>query len=426
MATDVIRTDYLLSKININNQIYEIKDAALEAIVKTLGAAAFKDLDNALTDAGQGLATSGVIKSYVDAQVGAINKFDVRIYTELPTASADTMYILGLVQDPDAQAGNYIEYITIRTGTEGDYSYNWEKIGTTKTDLADYLTKNATVAGVAFGDDKVISAAELKIALGLGALAYKDSATGTVDGQTISGVKATGTSTGSIDVVLNQTSTAASLTKADYTPEGDVTGTVVANGSVSIAKNDDGTQISGTVSAPTITVTPSTDSIKKVTSVGTLPSKAADTFTPNGTDTFTQGSQAAWSAAVTNETLSFSFTANTLPTFTQGAKASFTEGAFDAGTLPQLAAEGTSVVTGITSATADAPVFTGDKFGATFTGSSANIAASFTGSKATGVLVTGVNYDKASVNSSNTKFNGAAITLNVGDITVASKEVTVQ
>ena len=415
-----------ISQVLINHQYYEIKDATLEAIIETLGDAAFKDLDNALTDAGQGLATSGVIKSYVDAQVGAINKFDVRIYTTLPTASASTMYILGLVQDPDAEAGNYIEYITIRTGSEGDYSYAWEKIGSTKTDLADYLTKNATVAGVAFGDDKAISTAELKTALGLGDLAYKDSATGTVAGQTISGVKATGTSTGSIDVVLNQTSTAASLTKADYTPEGDVTGTVVANGSVSIAKSNDGTQISGTVSAPTITVTPNTDSIKKVISVGTLPSKASDTFTPNGDDQFTQGTQAAWSAAVANETLSFSFTANDLPTFTQGDKASFSEGAFDAGSLPQLAATGTTVVTGISSATADAPVFTGDKFGATFTGSSANIAASFAGTKAAGALVTGVNYDKASVNATDTKFNGAAISLNVGDITVASKQVTVQ
>ena len=85
-----------------------------------------------------------------------------------------------------------------------------------------------------------------------------------------------------------------------------------------------------------MTVTPATDTIKKVTSVGTLPTKAADTFTPNGDDNFTAGSKAAWSANVdeTSETLSFSFTANDLPTFTQGAKASYKEGAFDAGTLP--------------------------------------------------------------------------------------------
>ena len=263
--------------------------------------------------------------------------------------------------------------------------------------------------------------------MGLGALAKKDSATGTVAGQTISGLKAKGTTAGSIAVELTQTSTAASLTKSDYTPSGDVTGTVVANGTVSIAKDaNKGTQISGSVSAPTVTVTPSTDTIKKVTSVGTLPSKAKDTFTPNGDDEFSAGSQAAWSANVDDksETLSFSFTPNTLPTFTQGAKASYTEGAFNAGTLPELAAAGTTVVTGITSATASAPVFTGDKFAASFTGASADITATFTGEKTS--VVSGVSYDKAGVDAEKTKFTGAAVELAVDNVVVTAKEVTVQ
>lgn len=180
------------------------------------------------------------------------------------------------------------------------------------------------------------------------------------------------------------------------------------------------------MSAPTVTVTPATDTIKKVTSVGTLPTKAADTFTPNGDDTFTAGSQAAWSANVDeeSETLSFSFTANDLPTFKQGAKASYTEGTFNAGSLPTLAAEGTSVVTGITSATATAPVFTGDKFAATFTGDNNTVNASFAGDEVQ--VVSGVTYDKATVNAAGTTFTADAVTLNVGEITVAAKDVTVQ
>ena len=267
----------------------------------------------------------------------------------------------------------------------------------------------------------------LKADLGLGALAYKNSATGTVPGQTITGVKATGTSAGSIEVGLTQTSTAATLTKSDYTPSGDITGSVTAVGSVSIAKDaDNGTQISGSVSAPTVTITPNTDSIKKVTSVGTLPTKAADTFTPNGDDIFTQGSQAAWNANVddASETLSFSFTANTLPTFIQGAKASYTEGTFNAGTLPTLADTATTVMTGVKSAEASAPVFTGDKFAASFTGAAADITATFAGEKTS--VVSGVNYDKATVDTSTTKFTGAAMELDVGDIAVAAKDVTVQ
>lgn len=298
-------------------------------------------------------------------------------------------------------AGSWIEL-----GDEGIYALKSVTIGTQD------LSKN-------------ISLDVLKTDLGLGKLAYKDSATGTVAGETISGVKAIGNSAGSIDVALTQTATAATLSHEDYTPAGNVTGTVVANGSVGIAKSDAGTQISGSVSAPTVTVTPATDAIKKVTSVGTLPSKAADTFVANGDDTFTAGSQAAWSASVDdNETLSFSFTTNTLPTFIQGAKASFTEGTFNAGTLPELAAEGTTVVTGITKAEASAPVFTGDKFAATFTGASADISATFAGEKKS--IVSGVTYDKAAVDTANTKFNPAAVELAVGDITVASKSVTVQ
>lgn len=49
----------------------------------------------------------------------------------------------------------------------------------------------------------------------------------------------------------------------------------------------------GSVSAPAITITPSTEVVKGVNSVGSLP---------------------AWSASVTDETLSFSFSAGALPT----------------------------------------------------------------------------------------------------------------
>ena len=169
-----------------------------------------------------------------------------------------------------------------------------------------------------------------------------------------------------------------------------------------------------------------TDTIKKVTSVGTLPTKAADTFTPNGDDKFTAGSKATWSANVdeASETLSFSFTANDLPTFKQGAKASYTEGTFNAGKLPELAAAGTQVVTGITSATATAPVFTGDKFAASFTGTSADITATFAGEKTS--VVSGVSYDKAGVDAEKTKFTAGTVELAVDDVVVTAKEVTVQ
>lgn len=392
----------VISKLTVGDQVYYLKDAEARALLLQLGDAAKKNVAAGVAAGEEGLVTGAQVQAAIAGLSGAMHfagKVDALPESVAGYESGDVIIV-----------GNK-EYVCdgekwVELGDEGIYALKSVKIGTQSL-AAD------------------ISLDTLKADLGLGDLAYKSSAEGTVAGQTISGVKANGNSAGSIDVALTQTATAATLAHEDYTPAGDISGTVVANGSVGIAKSEEGTQISGSVSAPTVTVTPATDAIKKVVSVGTLPTKAADTFVANGDDTFTQGSQAAWSASVDdNETLSFSFTANTLPTFVQGAKASFTEGEFTQGTLPELAAEGTTVVTGITEAKASAPVFTGDKFAATFTGASADISATFSGEKKS--IVSGVTYDKAAVDTANTKFNPAAIELEVGDIVVTSKAVTVQ
>lgn len=391
----------VISKLTIGDKTYYLKDAEVRALLETLGNAAQKDVAAGVSAEEQGLVTGAQVQAAIANLTGAMHFVGVK--ESLPeTAKDGDVVIIGVKEYVYANNGWH------ELGDETLYALKTFKIGT--QDLSGTFSLDT-----------------LKTDLGLGALAYKSSATGNVPGQTITGVKAKGTSVGSIEVGLTQTSTAATLTKSDYTPSGDVTGSVTAAGSVSIAKDaDNGTQISGSVSAPIVTITPNTDTIKKVTSVGTLPTKAADTFTPNGDDTFTAGSQAAWSANVddASETLSFSFTANTLPTFTQGAKASYAEGTFDAGTLPTLAEAATTVMTGVKSAEASAPVFTGDKFAASFTGTSADITATFAGEKTS--VVSGVNYDKATVDATATKFTGAAMELDVDDIAVAAKDVTVQ
>lgn len=395
----------VISKLTIDKKTYYLKDAEVRELLKTLGTAAKKDVAAGVGADEQGLVTGAQVQAAIAGIAGSMH------FRGVVSATSD-------IKDP---APGDVVIVGVKEYVYGGEPADWHELG----DESIYALKSFKIGTQAL--EGTFSLETLKTDLGLGALAYKSSATGTVAGQTITGVKATGTSAGSIEVGLTQTSTAATLTKSDYTPSGDITGSVTAAGSVSIAKDaDNGTQISGSVSAPTVTVTPNTDTIKKVTSVGTLPSKAADTFTPNGDDTFTAGSQAVWKANVdeASETLSFSFTANTLPTFKQGAKASYSEGAFDKGTLPELAETGTTVVTGIKSATASAPTFTGDKFAATFAGASADITATFAGNKTS--VVSGVNYDKASVDATKTKFTGAALELAVGDIAVAAKEVTVQ
>lgn len=395
----------VISKLTIGDKTYYLKDAEVRELLATLGTAAQKDVAAGVGADEQGLVTGAMVQKAIASISGSMH------FRGVVTSFDD-------VTDP--VAGDVV-LIGVKEYVYGGEPATWHELG----DETLYALKSITIGTQDLSAN--INLDTLAADMGLGKLAKKDSATGTVAGQTITGLKAKGTTNGSIAVELTQTSTAATLTKSDYTPSGDVAGTVVANGTVSIAKDaENGVQISGSVSAPTVTVTPATDTIKKVTSVGTLPTKAADTFTPNGDDKFTAGSKATWSANVdeASETLSFSFTANDLPTFTQGAKASYTEGTFNAGKLPELAAAGTQVVTGITSATATAPVFTGDKFAASFTGTSADITATFAGEKTS--VVSGVSYDKAGVDAEKTKFTAGTVELAVDDVVVTAKEVTVQ
>ena len=395
----------VISKLTIGEKTYYLKDAEARELLATLGNAAKKDVAAGVGADEQGLVTGAMVQAAIADIASSMH------FRGMFTSTAE-------VTDP--AAGDVI-IVGVKEYVYGGDPADWHELG----DETLYALKTVTIGTQNLSAN--INLDTLATDMGLGKLAKKDSATGTVAGQTITGVKATGNVTGSIAVALNQTATAATLAKSAYSPAGTIAADVTATGKVSIAKDaENGVQISGSVSAPTVTVTPATDSIKKVTSVGTLPTKAADIFTANGDDTFTAGSKAAWSANVdeTSETLSFSFTANDLPTFKQGAKASYTEGTFDAGTLPELAAEGTAVVTGITSATATAPVFTGDKFTATFTGDKTTVNASFTGTEVQ--VVSGVTYDKATVNAAETTFTADAVELAVGDIAVAAKDVTVQ
>lgn len=393
----------VISKLKIGEQTYYLKDAEARELLALLGTAAKKDVAAGVSAEEQGLVTGAQVQAAIAGISGSMH------FRGVVSATSD-------IKDP---APGDVVIIGVKEYVYGGEPAAWHELG----DESIYALKEVTIGTQNLSAN--INLDTLATDMGLGKLAKKDSATGTVPGQTISGIKATGNSAGSIDVELTQTPTAATVATKTQAITGEVTGTVVANGSVGIAKSDAGTQISGSVSAPTVTVTPSTDTIKKVTSVGTLPTKAADTWNAGTLPSFTQGAKAQWSASVDDhETLSFSFTANGDDTFSKGTLPNYVEGTFTQGTLPTLAAAGTTVVTGITSATASAPVFTGDKFAATFTGSSADISATFAGDSIQ--VVDTVTYDKAAVDADATKFNPAAIELAVGDIAVTAKSVTVQ
>ena len=82
-------------------------------------------------------------KSQVDTLLDTINAFDYVVASSLPTASANTMYKIYLIPSADPQTQNVKdEYITIRGGSAGSYTYSWEQIGSTAIDLTGYATES--------------------------------------------------------------------------------------------------------------------------------------------------------------------------------------------------------------------------------------------------------------------------------------------
>ncbi|MCC8068796.1 MAG: hypothetical protein LIO71_03470 [Ruminococcus sp.] len=182
----------------------------------------------------------------------------------------------------------------------------------------------------------------------LGDLAYKNTASGSV---TATGSVSQPTFTGSAVAFTP----AGTVTVASYTPAGTVSAPTFTGSEASYTPEGSVTVASytpaGTVSAPTITTTPTTSSMYSMTGVGTLPSCTLP----------------ALACTVSDENLTLSWT----------------DGSFDAGTLPTRGTA-TAVVTSV-SATASAPTFTGTAKAptATFSGTEGSITAAGTVSKPT-------------------------------------------
>lgn len=426
----------LLSKVVINGSTYDLKDAVARTKVETLigshavealGAAAWQAV--AANISGTGLIDAATVKSYVDSQVGQVHSFDVVIdaagTTAGPsvTASADTMYKIYMVPDEQASAGAYIEWITIRSGAEGAYTYAWEKIGSTKTDLSGYVSNEIKIAGLQLNKD--ITVAELQNALGLKAFAYADKGTATVAAQTVQGVKATGTSTGSITGAMAYTATNIEST-GKVTATGSVTGDAIKGGSIAVtlkdaeaataatvtteaykpagsvnssfvADADNGVAIAGTVSKPTATVTPATATVQEMKTAGTAYSitegaveKAADAKSAFATE----GVVATVNEA--NETLTFT-AAGTSQAVTASGDVEYTAPVLS-GALPTFGASA-AVMTGAT-VDVSQPTFIGNKYA---------VNSSFAGTEVEDMKVTGVTYVKQAVNTAT--FTPVAATL---------------
>lgn len=416
----------VLSKVKIGEQTYWLKDADVRAILDTFGTIVTYNISTSALDVNESIPNAGQIKAYLESQIQGLT--GAMHFAGVVEREAEESDLDALEREfPDAESGD----VAVMQDNKKEYIFDgttWREIGDeglylSKADAeATYVPKTATIAGVDLQDN--IEANELETALGLGGLAKKDSATTTLTDYANGITGASYTPAGTVSVTLSQTATKVA-SEGKFTPAGTVAGNVTATGTVAIAAdNENGFQVTGTVAAPTVTVTPQTAEIRGITGVGTLPSYTAAQYTaPSVTESKSAFATAGMVAAVDGTdtemlVISAAGTAEAL-TSTGFNAGSFTDGQFSAGTLPTMA-EPTAVMTGAT-ASASAPTFTGGKIAATFTGTQAAISATFTGTEGD-VSVSG-NYDKAGVQTST--FSGTEATI-TPTLKTGNKEVTVQ
>lgn len=473
----------VLSKVKIGENYYYLKDADVRAILEAINANVYEKLKldlGAIKDGNKqnGLAVVSDIKAYVD-EMKEIAFDVVKVDAEVITSATAEKYNLYrnsivLVENQEAAAGSCIEYVIIK---DGEASYKWEQIGTTKVSLSDYVLKTLTIAGIDLQDN--ITAAELQDALGLKKLAYKDSAKGTIS--TADSATLTYTPAGTVNVTLAQTEKAVAST-GKFTPAGSITGSAISGGSIEVTLKDAAVASdvsltkgdytpAGTISKPAITLTKGTAKavVTGVTSAGTAPSIETGFYTAGSAATYehtgfsggslgaaskalfategikatvgTEGNDAEcliFSAATTSNAVTeqgqFTAAVYGTDTFNGGSATLIDTSKFNAGSMPTFSTGSVDVIE--SAALAEAPKFTGTVAtdalvtGATYVKQVVD-AASFNGTAATlgfsgtegDVAVTG-NYKEASVESA--AFTGTAAATDAVTLVKTNKDVTVE
>lgn len=346
MAQTYANNDNVLSKVKFGNTTYYLKDAAARAILDTFGNAVTYNVADSIANNGTGLVTSDQVYDFVNHQIGAVGDI-----LNLLSASDHTQ-----VANPAPG-----DFVVESDGKEWLYDGTaWREVGSESA----YVLKTFTIAGIDMQDN--ITATELKTALELGALAYKDN--GSVKVTTIDSMTQFSTGkAGSYNVSSTPVSVPATYDALDVTPAGSVTitaGTAAAASydkttsvSISAAAPVEGTSVAnytpaGTVTVSNISITPSTASVATVTNSGTAYQLSAGSVS-QGSDTTgsfaTEGVVASIGTGNEAETLILT-TASTSSAVTSSGTVTYTDPTLS-GSLPTFGSE--SVVTGISSASAD-------------------------------------------------------------------------
>lgn len=341
----------VLSKVKLGNSVYYLKDADVRAILDTFGNVVTYNVADAIADGGTGLATADQVYDYVNRQIGAVGDI-ITLLTETDHEE---------VESPAAG-----DFVVEEDGSEWLYDgTSWREVGTEGA----YVLKTFTIAGIDMQD--AITANELKTALGLKALAYKDN--GSVSISTIDSIDSFTTGkAGSYNVSSTPVSVPATYSALDVTPAGSVS---ITPGTAAAASYDKATSVSvataapaegqsatytpsGSVSVTNITVTPSTGSAATVTSAGQAYQLSAGSVT-HAADTTSAFATAGVVATVGTgndaETLILT-AASTSDAVTAVGAITYTDPTLS-GSLPTFGTQ--DVVTGISGASASAS-FSGD------------------------------------------------------------------
>lgn len=487
----------LLSKIKIGDVVYELKDliareGVKEVYDKLVALSAQHGTDvaaiNALIEA---LDSSKADKEQVAKDIKAAVDAEAEIARAAEKANADEIarvegaldgrldkveaFFEGAAEDSEGlnDALDTLKEIQAFINTEGttadkmvkDIAANAEAIaqevkdrgaadealGKRIDDIEEVLGEDGSVDGKiadaleeakGYTDDEIGKLGDLAkkdlVDLDLKALAHKDSATGTVPSQTISGVKATGTAV--TGVALTDTAVEKDLSASGkFTPAGNIAvdNIVIPEHSVPVVVTNNDAQATvatgvGTANAA-VTVVPATTQVIGSFTHGTEPTFVEGKFTAatlDREDVTANYAKEGLVGKVEEETLVFTaagieaITATKITGFTGGSKAADT---WDAGT--DCTVTYATVVSGIDSANASIEYekVTGvtykkaeENAAGTCAGSTLSVAATFTGTE--GAVNVGGKYTDTTYTASATT---GAIELAVGDIAVAEKTVTV-
>lgn len=310
---------------------------------------------------------SGNNKGWSDITSLVENKMSLVALDELPEANATSYatYKSNIVLIPNSGTGTNVkdEYVILRSGTSGSYTYSWEKIGTTDVDLSGYAKKteagkagtytsggpSSNATGSAGAATVTTSSAGSQTATGTATITYQkaNANTGNAGAVTIDGSNFTFTGT-----------TATVTVSGSYKPAGTI-------GEISVSNHSHTVNVSALVAGNKQSV---------VTGIQTF---TAGTFTQGAKASFTQGAKASLtytaranvmcSPTVSSGVLSWgttsadditAWTANGNDTFTPNGDDSFASCTFSLSKADVMKSMPTITLSGAGSFT-KTPVFTG-------------------------------------------------------------------